>query len=82
MDQYDFNVDIWSAGCVFAELLNSSKTLQSVPLFPGGSCYPVSPTECTMASEEKFVGKIDEQDQIIKIMKVVGNQNMVSDNTF
>ena len=27
MDQYDFNVDIWSAGCVFAELLNFSKRL-------------------------------------------------------
>ena len=45
---YDAGIDIWSAGCIFAELLisvNADKTLSQKDkiLFPGKSCYPLSP---------------------------------------
>ena len=47
---YDAGVDIWSAGCIFAELLNclcSDKklTMKEKILMPGSSCYPLSPAE-------------------------------------
>ena len=47
-DFYSFAIDIWSVGCIFAELLNMMKTnvedyQDRQPLFPGTSCYPLSP---------------------------------------
>lgn len=45
---YDVGIDIWSAGCIFAELLiclHAEKKLSSKEkiLFPGKACYPLSP---------------------------------------
>jgi len=47
---YDAKVDIWGAGCVFAELLKTSResTTDYVPirdrvLFNGDSCFLLSP---------------------------------------
>jgi len=42
-------VDMWSVGCVFAELLGTMKEsaptfLDRKPLFPGQSCFPLSPS--------------------------------------
>ncbi|EAN33603.1 Protein kinase domain protein [Theileria parva strain Muguga] len=47
-ENYSFAVDIWSVGCIFAELLNMMKVNVSdpcdrSPLFPGSSCFPLSP---------------------------------------
>lgn len=41
-------IDMWSVGCIFAELLGMMKQsavtyLDRKPLFPGRSCYPLSP---------------------------------------
>lgn len=41
-------IDMWSAGCIFAELLgmmkeSASTYLERKPLFPGKSCFPLSP---------------------------------------
>ncbi len=46
---YTTSVDIWSTGCVFAELLQMIKEVEPDvskrrPLFPGASCYPLSPS--------------------------------------
>lgn len=45
---YNSAIDVWSVGCIFAELLNMMKSnAQSFadrsPLFPGKACYPLSP---------------------------------------
>lgn len=45
-------IDIWSVGCIFAELLtmlkeNAKSQLERKPLFPGNSCFPLSPTSST-----------------------------------
>lgn len=45
---YDASIDIWSAGCIFAELLtcahaNKKLSMKDKILFPGRSCYPLSP---------------------------------------
>lgn len=41
-------IDIWSVGCIFAELLGMMKEsaatyMDRQPLFPGKSCFPLSP---------------------------------------
>ena len=45
---YTAAIDMWSIGCIFAELMNMIKEnaptfLDRSPLFPGGSCFPLSP---------------------------------------
>lgn len=42
---YDCMVDMWSAGCIYAEMvskLDQKNSMKGV-LFPGVSCYPMSP---------------------------------------
>jgi mitogen-activated protein kinase 1/3 len=43
-------IDIWAVGCIFAELLGMMKEhaptfLDRTPLFPGKSCFPLSPAK-------------------------------------
>jgi mitogen-activated protein kinase 1/3 len=43
-------IDIWSVGCIFAELLgmmkeNAPTFMDRQPLFPGKSCFPLSPAK-------------------------------------
>ena len=45
---YTEAIDIWAVGCIFAELLtmmqeNFPNYQDRKPLFPGGSCFPLSP---------------------------------------
>lgn len=45
-DNYTEAIDMWSVGCIYAELLgmlNGSKFEDRGPLFPGSSCFPLSP---------------------------------------
>ena len=48
--QYTAAIDVWSMGCIFAELLQTLEPVSddAVPptrtLFPGESCYPLSTT--------------------------------------
>src|SRR5450830_1040097 len=46
-------IDMWSVGCIFAELLGMMKEsaptyLDRRPLFPGKSCFPLSPDKHAM----------------------------------
>lgn len=54
--EYGPAIDVWSVGCVFAELLGMMKEsaptyLERKPLFPGKSCFPLSPDK--HVSEER-----------------------------
>ena len=53
LEKYDFKLDIWSLGCVFAELIGRTdgKNLKG-PLFPGRSCYPLSPIKKHIFNDE------------------------------
>jgi len=45
-DRYTEAIDVWSAGCIYAELvqmLNGGSPQQRGPLFPGSTCFPLSP---------------------------------------
>lgn len=67
---YASAVDIWSLGCIFGELLSmqegSVPTYQDrVPLFPGGSCYPLSGDHVSTNANERL-------DQLSVIFSVIG----------
>jgi len=47
---YTDSIDVWSVGCIFAELLgmfkeNVPNPADRGPLFPGSSCFPLSPDQ-------------------------------------
>ena len=52
-------IDIWSVGCIFAELLgmmkeNAPTFLDRQPLFPGKSCFPLSPAKSPKEQRKGF----------------------------
>jgi len=67
---YTTAVDIWSVGCIFAELLSMQEGSvpsyeDRVPLFPGGSCFPLSGDSDSKTSERL--------DQLSVIFGVIGS---------
>lgn len=67
---YTSAVDIWSLGCIFGELLSMQEGSvpnyqDRVPLFPGGSCYPLSGDQVSTDTKEL-------QDQLSVIFSVIG----------
>lgn len=45
-DDYDYAIDVWSVGCIYGELLQmleGTSLEDRGPLFPGSSCFPLSP---------------------------------------
>ena len=78
---YDTAVDVWSLGCVLAELLHcanndlsSQQEADDRYIFPGNSCYPVSPCPLERKSEKKDVNLVSQNDQMIKILEILGHQ--------
>lgn len=72
---YGTAVDIWSLGCIFAELLgmmfeNSPTFLDRYPLFPGKSCYPLSPDTNSNKIRHGFPSQ--KNDQLSIIFSVIG----------
>jgi len=66
-------VDMWSVGCIFGELLqmqkdNCSTVWKRGPLFPGDSCFPLSPKR----SKKKNAIYQSHFDQIRVIFEVLG----------
>ncbi len=66
-------IDVWAAGCIFAELLlmlkgNASTYMDRRPLFPGTSCYPLSPG-CV---DNLPPGRGENTDQLSLILEVLG----------
>lgn len=68
-------IDMWSVGCIFAELLGMMKEsaatyLDRKPLFPGRSCFPLSPD--ASAKQDKSGFPINKNDQLSVIFEVIG----------
>lgn len=71
-ENYTNSIDIWSTGCIFAELLNMMKShinnpTNRFPLFPGSSCFPLSPDHNSKKVHEK-----SNRDQLNIIFNVIG----------
>lgn len=49
---YDTSIDIWSVGCIFAEMLTMMNTpgKEQKGLFKGKACYPMSPESTELGS--------------------------------
>ena len=86
---YGTSADMWSLGCILAELLKLSepytirandqtalnKMVKDRILFNGTSCFPLSP----IASKNSKANVVSIDDQMIKIHKLVGP--MTQDDT-
>ena len=75
---YTWAIDVWSAGCVFAELMmmikeNAPTFTDRKPLFPGKFCFPLSPpakSNPIKINEKGF--PMDRSDQLNVIFEVIG----------
>jgi serine/threonine protein kinase len=70
LQDYGISVDMWSVGCVFAELLamqpeSVANSRERRPLFPGRSCFPLSADNPTTY--------VDRMDQLNLILAVMGS---------
>ena len=68
-------IDMWSVGCIFAELLGMMKEsaptyLDRKPLFPGKSCFPLSPDKTVKEERKGF--PFSKNDQLAIIFDVIG----------
>jgi len=83
-EKYTGAIDTWSVGCIFAEMLNMIKENQPyhsdrAPLFPGSSCFPLSPDQ-KHKSDYKFHTR-GNRDQLNMIFGVLGTPS-ADDTTF
>ena len=57
MDLYDDKIDIWSLGCIFAEMAymwnQKGRDASNRYLFQGNSCFPLSPNKNDKVKEDK-----------------------------
>ncbi|KAM3141919.1 hypothetical protein pb186bvf_006005 [Paramecium bursaria] len=82
---YTSAIDVWSVGCIFAELLNMMKEnaptfLDRAPLFPGTSCFPLSPERSAIAKKGGF--PYSNTDQLTVIFSVLGTPTETRDMDF
>lgn len=81
---YTAAIDIWSLGCIFGELLsmikeNAATFLHRKPLFPGRSCFPLSP-----GADNPLSGMSESKktDQLGVIFDVIGTPESKADLQF
>jgi len=74
-DNYTEAIDIWSLGCILAELMNMIQGncpnhQNRGPLCPGATCYPMSPD--VKGDNQKGLHAKANRDQLICIFNVIG----------
>jgi len=72
-EDYTEAIDVWSVGCIYAELLGmleGTSLMDRGPLFPGSSCFPLSPDH-KHKSDYKFHTQ-GKQDMLNKIFNIMG----------
>mmetsp|Transcript_44841 Transcript_44841/g.96692 ORF Transcript_44841/g.96692 Transcript_44841/m.96692 type:complete len:424 (-) Transcript_44841:362-1633(-) len=70
---YTAAIDIWSVGCIYAELLEMLEGTHYIdrgPLFPGSSCYPLSPDR-RKSRDAKYYAQ-GKTDMLVKIFALLG----------
>ena len=81
---YGPGIDVWAVGCIFAELLgmmreNAPTFMDRQPLFPGKSCFPLSPAKNPTEQRKGF--PFSSNDQLAIIFAVIGTPSE-SDKSF
>jgi mitogen-activated protein kinase 1/3 len=74
-ESYDEQVDVWSLGCVLAELLGMQAPYdvkQCSPLLPGASCAGMSPPAASSSDSSSSSGG-GERDQMAIILRLLGS---------
>lgn len=76
-ENYTEAIDMWSVGCIFAELLNMLKENVAYysdrsPIFPGSSCFPLSPDNKQQSEDYRFKIR-GNRDQLNMIFNVLGS---------
>ena len=74
---YSEAIDVWSVGCIFAELMmmmksNSKNFMDRVPLFPGKFCFPLSPPGSKNIKVNEYGFPNEKTDQLNVIFDVIG----------
>ena len=72
---YGPGIDIWAVGCIMAELLgmmkeNAPTFMDRTPLFPGKSCFPLSPAKNPTEQRKGFPHS--STDQLSIIFQIIG----------
>ncbi|EZG64224.1 mitogen-activated protein kinase [Gregarina niphandrodes] len=81
-EHYTEAIDIWSVGCIFAELLTMVKETclkpnERLPLFPGTSCFPLSPDEKHGYNHQFHTrGNKDQLDMIFNVLGTPSNDDV------
>ena len=71
---YTQKIDVWSLGCIFAEIAANQITSDqssSNSLFQGSSCFPLSPRAVNLSVGEDKRQSISKNDQLVKILKTI-----------
>jgi len=76
-EDYTEAIDVWSAGCIYAELLGmlqGTMLHDRGPLFPGSSCFPLSPNNSPVHGEsaERKYRTRGAHDQLGMIFRLLG----------
>ena len=74
-ENYTSQIDVWSLGCIYAELLGMMKEnipypSNRCPLFQGGSCFPLSPDRKNTDSKGRSTNS--QKDQLNMIFNIIG----------
>jgi len=72
-ENYSEQIDLWSVGCIYAELLGMLEgvsVLDRGPLFPGSSCFPLSPDR--RHRQDSSYHAQGKQDMLNKIFNIIG----------
>lgn len=81
--EYTPAIDVWSSGCIYAELLQMLKdgeeAMDREPLFPGSSCYPLSPAKAgrAKASGSRTRGQSDQLEVIFNVIGTPSEEDIV-----
>lgn len=81
-ENYTEAIDIWSVGCIYAELMGmyeGTKYSERGPLFPGHSCFPLSP-HAGHKEDTSFYTK-GTRDQLSMICKLIGTPSEEDTNS-
>jgi len=78
-ENYTAAIDLWSVGCIHAELLGMLEGIrleERGPLFPGSSCFPLSPDNKHKDAKGSNRGKHDQLSMIFNLLGTPSDEDV------